>query len=313
MRLLLVRVEGRWVAVYYTPNHDYERATVVLLAWRRSLRGKQGSRTASQMLTLWHTTTPEYAQRLTTQGTSGVKPVGPRTVNSDYEPGRGMGKGLYLSRTPNDVFGTVAVPVQVREDELMVPPERAHRIKAGMTPLKSLNVGDGYTEVPLGPERFGKPIPVQQYYSRTGSKTADYNMAYYAKDWAWQDWLDRRAGGRGQHDLTKTRTMPLLMRLAQTILADHGHAGVQVALNRTGEYESEADYDGSTVSLDIGNDYRNKWTLLHEMAHGLDLIESGREEVAYDNHGPLFKQRFTSLLKQYGGPDGALVDLERRP
>lgn len=122
---------------------------------------------ADGFMHLWHTTTPEYAQRLTQQGTAGVKPVGKNTTGTDYEPGRGMGKGLYLSRRPDPTFGTVAVPVRVREDELMVPPERAHRIKAGMTPIRSLNAGDGYTEVHLGPDRFGAPRPVS--YDNLGS------------------------------------------------------------------------------------------------------------------------------------------------
>lgn len=115
-----------------------------------------------EFLTLYHTTSQQHAEGLRAQGTASPKPVGARTVDSDYEPGRGMGRGLYLSRRHEEVYGDTAVPVRVHPSELSVPPERAHRVKAGMTPVKSLNVGDGYTEAHLPPERFGAPEPIKR-------------------------------------------------------------------------------------------------------------------------------------------------------
>jgi GNAT superfamily N-acetyltransferase len=143
---------------------------------------------------------------------------------------------------------------------------------------------------------------------RLGARVA-YNLSYYKIDWAWQERLDRQAGGRGQHDLTKKRTMPLLERLGRQILDDHGHRETDLEISRQSLGESEADYnfDLDSAFLFFDDEMRNKWTLLHEMAHVLDLIEV---TGAWEDHGDYFKRRFSGLLKRYGGVD---VDLNERP
>lgn len=127
---------------------------------------------AEEFITAYHATDATTAARLLEHGTSQPKRQRPATVvqdpgvakmlgkrvgdHLDYEPGRGMGSGLYLGAHPSDVrqYGDHVLQVSVSRSALSVPPERAHRIKAGMTPERSLAVGDGYTERPLNPTQF---------------------------------------------------------------------------------------------------------------------------------------------------------------
>ena len=122
-------------------------------------------------IVLYHNTSPENAARLREQGTAAGKPFkAPTTISDerfaqalgkkvgdtlDFEPGRGQGSGLYVTRHPaaGIQYGTAALPVRVKMRDLGVPPERASR--PGMTPWRSLNVEDGYIPGPLSPDQFG--------------------------------------------------------------------------------------------------------------------------------------------------------------
>jgi hypothetical protein len=124
-------------------------------------------------ITVYHTTTPEGARHLQHFGTTRTKPVGKvstiqdekwasalgKTAGDalDFEPGRGMGSGLYVTRHPGEgtQYGSHTVPVRIKAGDLSVPPERAHREGAGMTAWKSLNVQDGYVHGVLQPHQFG--------------------------------------------------------------------------------------------------------------------------------------------------------------
>ena len=124
-------------------------------------------------ITVYHTTTPEGARHLQAFGTTRNKPTKPAvpidnpTVAKmlgkkvgdtyDYEPGRGMGSGLYVSRHPGEgtQYGTHSVPVTIKARDLSVPPERASREAHGMTPWRSLNLQDGYVSSVLHPHQFG--------------------------------------------------------------------------------------------------------------------------------------------------------------
>jgi ribosomal protein S18 acetylase RimI-like enzyme/2'-5' RNA ligase len=154
----------------------------------------------------------------------------------------------------------------------------------------------------------GEPPPRKT----SGLSTQADAMMYYATDWAWQDWLDKQAGGRGQHDLTKTRTMPLLQRLGEQIMHDHGIPGtLKIVRANIGMSEANYDYITQTATVEIANDMRNKWTLLHEMAHVIPLSEGGDEAVFYDDHGPMFQRIFNELLRTYGGVTD--VDVTTKP
>lgn len=124
-------------------------------------------------ITVYHTTTPEGARHLQHFGTTRQKPVGKVSTLQDekwagalgkkvgdaldYEPGRGMGSGLYVTRHPGEgtQYGSHTVPVRIKAGDLSVPPERASREAHGMTPWKSLNVQDGYVASVLHPHQFG--------------------------------------------------------------------------------------------------------------------------------------------------------------
>jgi hypothetical protein len=124
-------------------------------------------------ITVYHTTTPEGARHLQAFGTTRSKPVGKVSTLQDekwagalgkkvgdaldFEPGRGMGPGLYVTRHPaaGIQYGTHSVPVTIKARDLAVPPERAHREAHGMTPWRSLNVNDGYIPGNLSPHQFG--------------------------------------------------------------------------------------------------------------------------------------------------------------
>lgn len=124
-------------------------------------------------IVVYHNTSPEHAAILKQYGTTRPKPTKAPTIitnefvaralgknvgeSTDFEPGRGLGSGLYVSRHPGHgiQYGTHALPVRIKARDLAVPPERAHRESAGMTPWRSLNVGDGYVPHHISADQFG--------------------------------------------------------------------------------------------------------------------------------------------------------------
>lgn len=67
----------------------------------------------------------------------------------DYEPGRGIGAGTYVSAdtVQADTFGPAIVGVRVKVSDLEVPPERPKS-----TPVKALLNNDGYLTKRIPPE-----------------------------------------------------------------------------------------------------------------------------------------------------------------
>ena len=120
-------------------------------------------------IVVYHATTPEAAEILLSQGFNpAVKPQKPPTIIDnenvakmlgknvgdplDYEPGRGMGKGLYVGVQPRALsqFGDIVLSVQIRVGDLSSPPERPR-----LSPIRALLVNDGYINKPVPASSFG--------------------------------------------------------------------------------------------------------------------------------------------------------------
>lgn len=123
----------------------------------------------NDQIVVYHATTPEVAQILLTQGFDPTKkPQRQPTIITDdnvakmlkkevgdpldYEPGRGMGKGLYVGVSPKrltSVFGSAVVRLTIFVSDLTSPPERPR-----LSPIRALMVDDGYIEKVLPASAF---------------------------------------------------------------------------------------------------------------------------------------------------------------
>lgn len=122
-----------------------------------------------ERIVAFHATSQEHADRLLSDGfTPGAKPQRTPTIIKDesvarmlgkdigdvldYEPGRGLGSGLYVGPDPvrlAGVFGDVVLRIDIRAEDLSSPPERAK-----VSPLKAFLLNDGYIEKPIPAESF---------------------------------------------------------------------------------------------------------------------------------------------------------------
>lgn len=136
---------------------------------------------------VYHATTQDVAEKMLREGTGGSKPARPATTVTDpttanmlgvqvgdnlpYEPGRGLGSGLYVGGSPNglaDVYGPVVLQLRVPKSALMVPPERSSRVGLGMTPEKALKIQDGYLEYKID------PVDIRVYSGMRDTRTSAF-------------------------------------------------------------------------------------------------------------------------------------------
>lgn len=109
-------------------------------------------------IVVYHSTSPENAAHLQKHGTTGAKVRGEGWMSKatgqqyDYEPGRGLGEGLYVTRHPGEgnLYGTHSLPVRIKMRDLGVSPEME-----GSTPWRALNRREGYIPHVLQPHQFG--------------------------------------------------------------------------------------------------------------------------------------------------------------
>jgi hypothetical protein len=113
---------------------------------------------ADDTIVVYHATTPEVADQLVANGVDpAAKKAKAATLITDptvakmlgknvgdpldYEPGRGIGPGTYVSAdtVQAETFGPAVVGIRVKVKDLAVPPERP-----GTTPIKALLNNDGY-------------------------------------------------------------------------------------------------------------------------------------------------------------------------
>lgn len=123
----------------------------------------------NERIVAFHATSREYAEKLLSDGFSpGNKPQRVPTIIEDesvarmlgkeigdaldYEPGRGLGSGLYVGPDPGrlaGVFGDVVLRIDIRAEDLSSPPERAR-----VSPLKAFLLDDGYIDKHIPAESF---------------------------------------------------------------------------------------------------------------------------------------------------------------
>ena len=338
-RVFVMPVEDNWwVAVYAITTHEaYPLAEEKIGGWLRSknaetVLGRHGSLAQNEVYR--YETNMRNAKAVTQMSLAECQRLAQRILADARFP-QGENVEVEVSHAGKSRIGwyTDTIPMTPllsldprMHDDLTVIHECAHLIRNGPE-MAGVVTSEGYEHgghdqqwlntfagliKRYGGTRTARVFDLMFRGHVTGSHRVAYNMRYYAIDWAWQDRLDREAGGRGQHDLTKKRTVPLLERLAKQILADHGHSNTDVEIVRQALGESEAQYnpDLDSAFLFLDDEMRTKWTLIHEMAHILDLLSFGDEAMTYDDHGSMFKRTFTALLARYGG---VTVDLDTRP
>jgi hypothetical protein len=132
---------------------------------------------------------------------------------------------------------------------------------------------------------------------------ATANLAFYSREWRWQDWARRNGHG---HLVEKT-TLPALRRAVQDVLDDYGiTAPLDIAMGSSGF--SEGGLIDGKAHVRINPDEKNLWNALHEVAHvvcdakGMDSFDS--------DHGPGFKPVYNEIFAVHGGID---LDIDRNP
>lgn len=120
---------------------------------------------------VYHATSPDVADKLVSEGfhpgskvSRGATKIDSETVAKalgkrvgdalDYEPGRGLGGGLYVGPNAESLshYGNSVVAIRVKKSDLSTSPERSKVY--GMTPTKSLLLDDGYLGNEIPASRF---------------------------------------------------------------------------------------------------------------------------------------------------------------
>jgi hypothetical protein len=139
---------------------------------------------------------------------------------------------------------------------------------------------------------------------KVGSRTA--NLAYYSREWRWQDWAERNGYG----SLLIERPLGQLRKMVQGVFGDHGiTAPLDISIGPKGLGYSEGQLRDGRAVIVINADEKNFWNALHEASH---IVCEHKGMDGFDNdHGPGFRKVFSDVLEVFGGIDS--VDMDQNP